>query len=84
MKEYVLEKENPQNYEFTQREIRQALNLSKTSLFRYLNNLIELEYISSSGGYYNKGLKYKISYWDNITKLRSEIQQYLLNQLDKL
>ncbi|MDA3891096.1 MAG: CHC2 zinc finger domain-containing protein, partial [Salinivirgaceae bacterium] len=61
LKEYVLEKENPQNYEFTQREVRQALNLSKTSLFRYLNALIELEYISSSGGYQNRGLKYKIS-----------------------
>ena len=62
----------------------EALNLSKTSLFRYLNALIELEYISSSGGYQNRGLKYKISYWDNVTKLRNQIREYLLNQLDKL
>jgi hypothetical protein len=84
LKEYVLEKENPQNYEFTQREVRQALNLSKTSLFRHLNNLIELEYISTSGGYQNRGLKYKISYWDNVTKLREQIKEYLNNQLNSL
>jgi DNA primase/DNA-binding MarR family transcriptional regulator len=84
LKEYILQKENPQNYEFTQREVRQALNLSKTSLFRHLNSLIELEYISTSGGYQNRGLKYKISYWDNVTKLREQIKEYLNNQLDKL
>lgn len=84
LKEYVLEKENPQNYEFTQREVRQALNLSKTSLFRHLNSLIELEYISTSGGYQNRGLKYKISYWDNVTKLREQIKEYLNNQLNNL
>lgn len=84
LKEYVLEKENPQNYEFTQREIRQALHLSKTQLHRYLNELIELEYLQQSGGYANKGFKYKISYWDNITKLRNEIQEYLFGQINNL
>jgi DNA primase/energy-coupling factor transporter ATP-binding protein EcfA2 len=84
LKEYVLEKENPQNYEFTQREVRQALNLSKSQLQRFINELIDLEYLSVSGGYQNKGLKYKISYWDNVIKLREQIREYLLNQLDKL
>jgi DNA primase len=84
LKEYILEKENPQNYEFTQREIRHSLNLSKSQLQRFINELIDLEYLSVSGGYQNKGLKYKISYWDNVTKLRNQIREYLLNQLDNL
>ncbi|NJO90474.1 MAG: hypothetical protein HC831_17090 [Chloroflexia bacterium] len=33
LKEHILQKENPQNYEFTQREIRQALNLSKSAQY---------------------------------------------------
>ncbi|ALO13939.1 DNA primase [Salinivirga cyanobacteriivorans] len=84
LKAYVLAKENPQNYEFMQREIRHALNLNKTQLFRYLNELMELEYLQQSGGYANRGFKYKIIYWDNVTKLRSEIKAYLFGQIEKL
>jgi DNA primase len=84
LKEYILQKGNPQNYEFTQREVRQSLNLSKSQLQRHINELIGLEYLTVSGGYQNKGIKYKISYWDNVTKLREQIREYLLNQLDKL
>jgi len=84
LKEYILEKENPRQYEFTQREIRHALHISKTQLHRYMNELIELEYLQQTGGYTNKGFKYKISYWDNITKLRNEIREYLFNQINNL
>jgi DNA primase len=84
LKAYVLEKDNPQSYEFTQREIRHALHLSKTQLHRYLGELMELEYLHQSGGYANRGFRYKISYWDNITKLRGEIRDYLFNQIDNL
>jgi len=84
LKTYVQEKENPQNYEFTQREIRHGLGMSKSQLQRYINELIELEYLNVSGGFQNRGLKYKISYWDNITKLRNQIRQHLLNQLNSL
>ncbi len=73
-----------QNYKFTQREIRQALNISKSQLQRYLNDLLELEYISQSGGFINRGFTYKITYWDNIKALRNKIKQYLQNQLDEL
>lgn len=62
----------------------QALHLSKSAIHRYLSNLIDMEYISVSGGYQNRGLKYKISYWDNLSKLRHEIQEYLHNQLNNL
>ena len=84
LKTYILQKENPQNYEFVRREIRQATGVSNTGLHRHLNALIDLEYISVSGGYQNRGLKYKISYWDNVVKLREQIKEYLNGQLNNL
>jgi len=82
LKTYVQEKENPQNYEFTRREIRHATGISNTGLHRFLTALIDLEYVAVSGGFQNRGQKYKITYWDNITKLRNQIRENLLNQLD--
>jgi DNA primase len=73
-----------ESYQFTQREIRQALNMSKSQLHRYLNDLLDLEYISLSGGYANRGFKYKITYWDNIEALRSRIRTYLNDQIKNL
>lgn len=70
--------------EFLQREIRQEFNLSKTQLQRYFNTLLELEYIKQTGGYANKGIKYKISFWDNHQKLRAEIKDFLQNQINEL
>jgi energy-coupling factor transporter ATP-binding protein EcfA2 len=84
LKAYIGSKTVPENYEFTQREVRHALNLSKSATHRYFTNLIELEYIAVNGGYQNRGLKYKITYWDNLNKLRREIQHYLNSQLDKI
>ena len=49
--------------DFTQREIRKHLGLSKTQVFRNIQSLLELN-TSSSGGHPNRGLKYKVSYWD--------------------
>jgi len=69
---------------FTQRDVRLSLLVSKTQLHRYFNDLLELEYIEKVNGFKNVGFKYKISYWDNIEKLRSEIKEYLFNQLEKL
>jgi len=73
-----------ENEEFLQREIRQIFNISKTQLQRFINYLLELEYIKQSGGYNNKGVKYKIAYWDNHQKLRAEIKDFLYNQIDEL
>lgn len=84
LKTYLEEKPNPRQYEFTQREVRQALHISKTQLHRYLYELISLEYLQQTGGYANKGFKYRVSYWDNIQKLRNEIQDYLYNQINNL
>lgn len=69
---------------FIQREIRQEFNLSKTQLQRYINTLLELEYIKQAGGFNNTGIRYKVSYWDNYQKLRAEIKDYLLKQIKEL
>ncbi len=80
LKKYV----KNENQDFLQREIRQEFGLSKTQVQRYINSLLELEYLKQTGGYANKGIKYKISYWDNHQKLRTEIKDYLMNQIQDL
>ena len=80
LKKYV----KNEHQDFMQREIRQEFNISKTQLQRYINSLLELEYIHQIGGYANKGIKYKISYWDNHQKFRVEIKDYLMNQIQQL
>jgi DNA primase len=84
LKTYLEEKPNAKQYEFTQREIRQELHISKTQLHRYLYELMDLEYLQQTGGYVNRGFKYRVCYWDNIQKLRGEIQDYLFNQIENL
>lgn len=80
LKKYV----KNENQEFILREIRQEFNISKTQMFRYIQALTELDYIKQSGGFSNKGIKYKISYWDNHQKLRSEIKEFLNNQICRI
>lgn len=80
LKKYV----KNENQDFILRDIRQHLNISKTQIFRYVQTLTELEYIKQNGGYANKGIKYKISYWDNYQKLRAEIKDFLMLQIQKL
>ena len=84
LKCHIKTKPNPEQYEFMQREIRHALNISKSQLQRYISDLIELEYIQQMGGYQNRGYKYKILWWDDIAKLREDVKQHLKNQIDKL
>jgi DNA-binding MarR family transcriptional regulator len=86
LKEYIkkVSSHNQEKYEFTQREIRHAFNVSKSQLQRYLNDLSELEYIQPSGGFANKGFKYKIVYWDDYKALRERIKKHLYEQLETL
>jgi len=63
--------------EFTLREVRHALKGSKTQVFRYANDLTNLEYIKQCGGYSNRGFSYKITYWDNYESMREKIKQNL-------
>ena len=82
LKEYVLK--NGKEYAFTRFEIRQALKVSKTQQHSYMNQLLDLEYIVQTGGYVNRGFKYKIQYWDNNEKLRNGIREYLNKQIEAL
>lgn len=85
MKQYIMKQgEEYQNYQFTQREIRQALKISKTQIYRYFTDLMNLEYIIQTGGYANRGFTYKITYWDDIKALRDRIKIYLYKQLEEL
>jgi len=70
--------------EFTLREVRQSLGVSKTQTFRYAGDLVRLEYLRPVGGHLNKGLHYRISYWDNYQALREKIKQNLEEQLKAL
>ena len=82
LKNYVLER--GREYEFTRREIRQALRISKTQQHTYLTQLLELEYLKQVGGYANRGLTYKIAYWDDSAALRSRIKGELNAQLERI
>lgn len=80
LKKYV----KNEKQDFVLREIRQEFNISKTQMFRYIQTLTELDYIKQTGGFANKGIKYKISYWDNYQKLRAEIKDFLMLQIQQL
>ena len=73
-----------QRAEFTQREIRHALKISKTQLQRHINQLEELEYIQRKGYGTHGAVKYAIAYWDDSERLRRNIRKGLDEQLDRL
>lgn len=82
LKEYINNKGN-REYEFNRFEIRAATGVSKTQQHYYLNRLLELEYIKQFG-FANRGFKYQISHWDNMSALRAKIKDSLENQLQQL
>jgi DNA primase len=84
LKEYVSAEDEKERYCFGRREIRQAMNLSKTQQHRYMQQLLNLEYIKQVGGAVNRGFKYQITYWDDNKALRKEIQNYMSSQLNEL
>ena len=84
LKSYIRTKGYEQSYQFGQREIRQALKVSRAQLQRNLNELLRLEYIQLAGGYANRGYQYKISYWDSHQALRAKVKKELQLQLDQL
>jgi hypothetical protein len=84
LKGFVRSQPNGTTYRFTTREIRQELNISKTSAFKYMQTLQELEYIQAIEGSTNKGFKYIVSYWDNMEKLKAKIKTDMAMQLDQL
>ena len=80
LKKYLKE----QDRLFTQREIRQELNISKAQCSRFINQLIELEYITSKFGGNLKKISYRVDYWDNHTKFRAQIKDFLNEQIKGL
>jgi hypothetical protein len=87
MKEYIKKQakgEESSNIVFTQRDVRLALNMSKTQCFRYMEDLEQLEYVQRSGGYANRGFKYKIVFWDDMAKTKQKIKKGLEEQFTRL
>ena len=81
LKGYVKNQTAGTTHRFNIREVRQDLNMSKTSAFKYFQILQELEYIQAVEGSVNKGFKYVIGYWDNMEKLKAKIKEDLNKQL---
>ncbi|MFH6935768.1 hypothetical protein [Flavobacterium sp. FlaQc-30] len=84
LKGFVKSQTEGTTYRFTTREVRQTLNISKTSAFKYIQLLHELEYIQAIDGNVNRGFRYIISYWDNLEKMKAKIKADLNRQLDAL
>jgi predicted transcriptional regulator len=84
LKGFVRNQTGGTTHRFTTREIRQELNISNTSAFKYVQTLQQLEYIQAVEGSPNKGFKYLIAYWDNMEKLKAKIKEDLNQQLDQL
>ena len=85
LKQYVKKQSKAgEEVQFTQREVRIALHLSKATCFRSLQELEKLEYVQRTSGYANRGFKYKILYWDDMEKLRERIKDEFAKQLQAL
>jgi hypothetical protein len=84
MKGYVRKQPKGTTHRFTAREIRQEMNISKSTNFKYFTMLQELEYIQAVEGSVNRGFKYLITHWDDMEKLRTKIKNELTQQLDEL
>jgi len=80
LKGHIKDKEK----DFTQREIRQALNISKAQCSRFFNHLQEMEYITARYSGNQRKVCYKVDYWDNYAKVRAQIKEDLMNQIEGL
>jgi energy-coupling factor transporter ATP-binding protein EcfA2 len=90
LKTHLLQKGGKENNsqsdtdDFTQREIRQELNISKAQCSRYFGRLRAMEYITSRYSNNQRKVSYIIDYWDNYAKLRARIKDDLTNQINEL
>ena len=82
LKEYIQLK--GKETDFTQREIRQKFNISKSQCSRYFIQLQSMEYITSKYSGNQRKLCYRIDCWDNYAKLRAEIKDDLMDQIEAL
>ena len=77
------EKVKQSEIDFNRFEIRTATGISKTQQHRYIQQLINLEYLRQLG-YANRGFNYRIAYWDNMQLIRTKIKDNLSEQLKSL
>lgn len=77
-------KQNIADGRFRQREIRHALKYSRTHVGYFFQELKQREYIRIVGGTANRGFIYEIEYWDDLQKLKANIKENLVQQLDDL
>ena len=68
---------------FNRFEAMEITGFKKTQLQFYLNELVRLEYLKQIG-FANKGFKYKISYSDNIQRVRKDLKEAFAKQLEQL
>jgi hypothetical protein len=83
LKDYIKTKNNDK-YSFTQREIRTALNVSKTHLFRFITELKFMEYLQENQYNGNQGNTYQIRYWDDYKKVKEDVKEFMQNQINQL
>ena len=83
LKAYINARES-ETEDFTQREIRQELNISKAQCSRFFGRLQSMEYITSRYSNNQRKISYKIDYWDNYAKLTARIKDDLTNQINEL
>ena len=83
LKDYIKTKDNDK-YSFTQREIRTALNVSKTHLFRFITELKFMEYLQENQYNGNQGNTYQIRYWDDYKKVKEDVKEFMQNQINQL
>lgn len=83
LKSYVRQAagQHAEQYTCRQREVRQALRLSRSGLAGFLRELLELEYLQITGGSEHRGFLYTISYWDDNEALRGHIKAFLAGQI---
>ncbi len=81
LKVYAEQHDQP---EFTQRDVRQAMHLSKAQCSRFFAKLQTAEYITSKYSGNLRKVCYRIDYRDDYDKLRRSIKQDLEAQIDAI
>lgn len=84
LKSYLSKKDKGLKTTFCSREIRLAFKLSKSQMYRYIDELKQLEYVQVESGSANKGFKYIVSFADDMKSVRDKVKADLLDQINKL
>ena len=71
------------DHSFNRFEVRTITGLGITQTRKYLDQLVTLEYLQQFG-YANRGYRYKISFWDHYSVLKTKIQKDLQSQIDTI